>query len=139
MLPPLKLRPDFGPGGLPPLPNIDSSEIETRVFTHRSFAARPTHVFEDTQEDPSPDNEQFSPVSLMSPLTCAPPLTICFSPAPNKQTNNRLEHVGDQVLGLIVTDLLQSEYPHLRVGPSTVRICDSTLYGASSPTACQRF
>jgi ribonuclease-3 len=59
-----------------------------RVFTHRSFAARPTHVFEDSPEDPSPDNEQ-------------------------------LEHVGDQVLGLIVTDLLQSQYPYLRVGPST--------------------
>lgn len=29
-----------------------------RVFTHRSFAARPTHVFEDSPEDPSPDNEQ---------------------------------------------------------------------------------
>jgi hypothetical protein len=53
-------RPDFGPGGLPPLPTVNSSEIETRVFTHRSFAARPTHVFEDTPEDPSPDNEQFS-------------------------------------------------------------------------------
>ncbi|KAI9513275.1 ribonuclease III domain-containing protein [Russula earlei] len=82
------LKPDFGPGGLPPLPKINSSEVEMRVFTHRSFAARPTHVFEDSPEDPSPDNEQ-------------------------------LEHVGDQVLGLIVTDLLQSEFPYLRVGPST--------------------
>jgi len=82
------LKPDFGPGGLPHLPKINSQEIETRIFTHRSFAARPTHVFEDSPEDPSPDNEQ-------------------------------LEHVGDQVLGLIVTDLLQREYPHLRVGPST--------------------
>jgi ribonuclease-3 len=59
-----------------------------RIFTHRSFAARPTHVFEDSPEDPSPDNEQ-------------------------------LEHVGDQVLGLIVTDLLQKNFPFLRVGPST--------------------
>jgi hypothetical protein len=45
-----------------------------RVFTHRSFAARPTHVFEDSPEDPSPDNEQFSPVSLR----LFPPLTICY-------------------------------------------------------------
>ncbi len=39
-----------------------------RVFTHRSFAARPTHVFEDSPEDPSPDNEQFGHV----PLQCVP-------------------------------------------------------------------
>ncbi|KAI0307051.1 ribonuclease III domain-containing protein [Multifurca ochricompacta] len=31
----------------------------------------------------------------------------------------KLEHVGDQVLGLIVTDLLQKLFPYLRVGPST--------------------
>jgi ribonuclease-3 len=83
-----QLKPDFGPSGLPLLPKINSRDVEMRVFTHRSFAARPTHVFEDSPEDPSPDNEQ-------------------------------LEHVGDQVLGLIVTDLLQSQYPYLRVGPST--------------------
>ncbi|KAF8505883.1 ribonuclease III, partial [Russula emetica] len=81
-------RPDFGPSGLPLLPKINSRDVELRIFTHRSFAARPTHVFEDSPEDPSPDNEQ-------------------------------LEHVGDQVLGLIVTDLLQSHFPYLRVGPST--------------------
>ncbi|KAI9467132.1 ribonuclease III [Lactarius psammicola] len=81
-------RPDFGPDGLPILPKIESGDIEMRVFTHRSFAARPTHVFEDSPDDPSPDNEQ-------------------------------LEHVGDQVLGLIVTDLLQKMFPFLRVGPST--------------------
>lgn len=51
-------RPDFGPEGLPTLPTIESADIEMRVFTHRSFAARPTHVFEDSPEDPSPDNEQ---------------------------------------------------------------------------------
>jgi len=82
------LKPDFGPSGLPLLPKINSRDVELRIFTHRSFAARPTHVFEDSPEDPSPDNEQ-------------------------------LEHVGDQVLGLIVTDLLQSHFPYLRVGPST--------------------
>ena len=87
-----------------------------RVFTHRSFAARPTHVFEDSPEDPSPDNEQFSPVSL----SLSPPVDDLLLP-------QRLEHVGDQVLGLIVTDLLQSEYPYLRVGPSTVRIVCSCL------------
>jgi len=59
-----KSRPEFGPSGLPHLPQIDSLEVEMRVFTHRSFAARPTHVFEDSPEDPSPDNEQFSHVRL---------------------------------------------------------------------------
>ncbi|KAA1466570.1 ribonuclease III [Dentipellis sp. KUC8613] len=82
------LNPDFGPAGLPPLPAIEHHELRLRVFTHRSFAARPTHVFEDSPEDPSPDNEV-------------------------------LEHLGDQVLGLIVTELLQELHPYLRVGPST--------------------
>jgi hypothetical protein len=110
-------RPEFGPRGLPLLPKINSRDVEIRVFTHRSFAARPTHVFEDSPEDPSPDNEQFS-VSLSITACPPPPLTI----------SKRLEHVGDQVLGLIVTDLLQSEYPYLRVGPSTVRIVFSCAH-----------
>jgi hypothetical protein len=33
----------------------------------------------------------------------------------------RFEHLGDTVLGLIVTNLLFDTYPNLRVGPSTVR------------------
>ncbi|KAI0320662.1 ribonuclease III domain-containing protein [Amylostereum chailletii] len=82
------LVPNFAPGGLPPLPPIISPELRSLVFTHRSFAARPTHVFEDSPTDPSPDNEI-------------------------------LEHLGDQVLGLVVTELLQEMYPYLRVGPST--------------------
>ena len=70
--PPLpKSRPEFGPTGLPLLPKINSPEVETRVFTHRSFAARPTHVFEDSPEDPSPDNEQFSHVPPSLQCVCA--------------------------------------------------------------------
>ena len=34
-------------------------------------------------------------------------------------TNERLEFLGDSVLGLVVTDLIQELHPHLRVGPST--------------------
>ncbi|OSX59353.1 hypothetical protein POSPLADRAFT_1048690 [Postia placenta MAD-698-R-SB12] len=82
------LSPQLGPEGLPPLPEIHSNTIRTQVFTHRSYFARPTHIFEDTPEDPSPDNEM-------------------------------LEHLGDTVLNLIVTDLIRSDYPYLRVGPST--------------------
>lgn len=66
-----KSRPEFGPTGLPLLPNINSRDVEMRVFTHRSFAARPTHVFEDSPEDPSPDNEQFSHVPLFLQCVCA--------------------------------------------------------------------
>jgi len=55
------LDPDFGPNNcnFPPLPSIRSQDIEKRVFTHRSFFARPTHIFEDHPDDPSPDNERF--------------------------------------------------------------------------------
>ena len=49
-------RPEF-PNGLPPLPEIHSDQLRLQVFTHRSFYARPTHVFEDMPDDPSPDNE----------------------------------------------------------------------------------
>lgn len=34
---------------------------------------------------------------------------------------NRLEFVGDSVLSLSVTTILKDMYPHLRVGPFTVR------------------
>ena len=53
-------RPDFGEGDslFPPLPEIKSSAISLQVFTHRSFYARPGHVFEDPPDDPSPDNER---------------------------------------------------------------------------------
>ncbi|KAI0375916.1 ribonuclease III [Pilatotrama ljubarskyi] len=50
------LKPEFE-DGLPPLPEIRSEALRLQVFTHRSFYARPTHVFEDMPDDPSPDNE----------------------------------------------------------------------------------
>lgn len=34
--------------------------------------------------------------------------------------NEKYEHLGDTVLGLVVTSLLLEMYPCLRVGPSTV-------------------
>src|SRR6267142_1808793 len=33
----------------------------------------------------------------------------------------RLGHIGDQVFGLALTNLIQNRYPHLRVGPASVR------------------
>ncbi|KIJ20464.1 hypothetical protein PAXINDRAFT_67871 [Paxillus involutus ATCC 200175] len=87
--PPTALRPKFTEEHpFPPLPPIYDEEIRTQMITHRSFYARPNHVFEDHPDDPSPDNEKF-------------------------------EHLGDSVLGLVVTGLLIEMYPNLRVGPST--------------------
>ena len=43
---------------VPPLPPINDDDIRTQVFTHRSFYARPGHIFEDDSNDPSPDNEK---------------------------------------------------------------------------------
>jgi len=34
----------------------------------------------------------------------------------------RLGRIGDQVFGLAVTDLIRDLYPHLRVGPASVRL-----------------
>ncbi|KAH6914671.1 hypothetical protein BKA70DRAFT_1256728 [Coprinopsis sp. MPI-PUGE-AT-0042] len=86
----MKLEPDFGPNNnlWPPLPDIRDRAIERQIFTHRSFYARPTLVFEDHPTDLSPDNERY-------------------------------EHLGDTVLGLVVTNLMFDMFPGLRVGPST--------------------
>jgi ribonuclease-3 len=56
---PVFTRPTFGPNDtFPDLPKIQSDVIRLQVFTHRSFFARPTHIFEDHPEDLSPDNEK---------------------------------------------------------------------------------
>ncbi|KAJ3755256.1 ribonuclease III [Lentinula raphanica] len=73
---------------LPPLPTFKLERIRRQVFTHRSFHARPTHLFDDPPDDPAPDNE-------------------------------KLEHLGDSVLSLVVTNLLNEMFPNVRVGPST--------------------
>ena len=54
----LIFRPDFGIEGIPSLPPIKSDAIRMQVFTHRSFFARPTKLFEDEPDDPAPDNEK---------------------------------------------------------------------------------
>ncbi|KAJ3485269.1 hypothetical protein NLJ89_g11915 [Agrocybe chaxingu] len=55
------LKPDFGKDDalFPPLPEIRSQAIKLQVYTHRSYYARPNHIFEDTPDDLSPDNEKF--------------------------------------------------------------------------------
>ncbi|KAG6850920.1 hypothetical protein H0H93_006746 [Arthromyces matolae] len=95
---------EFGPIGIPPLPTILSREIEEKVYTHRSYHGRPTHVFEDHPSDPSPHNERF--VTL-------------FSIPDEVSIDSRFEHLGDTVVGLCVTNLMMRLYPDLHVGPST--------------------
>ncbi|KAH8980726.1 hypothetical protein EDB92DRAFT_2118338 [Lactarius akahatsu] len=41
-----------------PLPHIRSRRLLEQIFTHRSLALRPKRSFEDSPDDPSPDNEQ---------------------------------------------------------------------------------
>jgi len=43
---------------LPPLPQIGDNRLLAQIFTHRSLARRPKRSFEDSPDDPSPDNEQ---------------------------------------------------------------------------------
>lgn len=43
--------------GLPRLLPFKYTRTEERVFTHRSYFARPTAVFEDPPNDTAPDNE----------------------------------------------------------------------------------
>jgi len=43
--------------GLPTLLQLEDEEIQKQVFTHRSVYGRPTSLFEDPPNDPSPDNE----------------------------------------------------------------------------------
>lgn len=57
--PPSVLQPKFSSDPFPSLPSLRSDSIRLQVFTHRSYFARPGHVFEDHPDDPSPDNEKF--------------------------------------------------------------------------------
>ncbi|QRV72378.1 ribonuclease III [Ceratobasidium sp. AG-Ba] len=41
----------------PHLPPIEDEDLKKKVFTHRSFAARPANIFEDDPNHPTPDNE----------------------------------------------------------------------------------
>ncbi|KAH8989898.1 hypothetical protein EDB86DRAFT_2831388 [Lactarius hatsudake] len=82
---------------LPPLPTISSVRLLRQVFTHSSMSAGPRNGFEAPHDDPMRDNE--GQVLLLPP--------------------SRLAHIGDGVLGLAVTDLIQGRYPRLHVGPTS--------------------
>lgn len=74
----------------PPLPVFQSDTIRDQVFTHRSFSARPRAA--QSFEDPVDDISK---------------------------DNERLEHLGDTVLALVVADMILKEFPELKVGPAT--------------------
>lgn len=52
---------------------------------------------------------------------CVPLYLVTYARIDKPLPENRLEHLGDSVLSLIVTGLLAEVYPTLRVGPATVR------------------
>ncbi|KAI0294036.1 ribonuclease III domain-containing protein [Multifurca ochricompacta] len=83
----------------PPLPEIHSRELYTRIFTHSSLTSGPRDDFEVIPDDPNPDNEEFS-------------------------------HIGDQVVSLAVTDLIQDLYPNLHVGPCS-KLRDRLKHGGT--------
>ncbi|KAI9431739.1 ribonuclease III domain-containing protein [Lactarius indigo] len=75
---------------LPLLPRIWSTQRLKQIFTHSSMSARPRSGFE--FEAPHAD-----------PM----------------YDNEGLAHIGDGVLSLAVTDLIQGRYPRLHVGPTS--------------------
>lgn len=88
-MPPQPLQPTT-PLTFPPLPVFQSDSIRGQVFTHRSVLARPRAA--QSFEDPVNDISK---------------------------DNERLEHLGDTVLGLVVADMIMKEFPELKVGPAT--------------------
>jgi hypothetical protein len=101
----LLVSPHFCINLVPQLPNIQSEQIGERVFTRRGLADR-RHHFQAPQCDPRRDNEEWALLSY-----------FVFS----AETSIRLVNLGDQVLGLAITDLIRDQYPYLCVGPSSVR------------------
>ncbi|KAH9061832.1 hypothetical protein EDB83DRAFT_2386483 [Lactarius deliciosus] len=57
----------FGSGGLPPLPHIMDRRLQTQIFTHRSLARRPKHLFPNLSVGPS----SVRLIGLFYPWPCA--------------------------------------------------------------------
>jgi ribonuclease-3 len=95
---------------LPPLPNIRSAQTREQIFTHSSLTAKRRGEFEAPPDNPSRDNEEW----------------VCRSTDFHQSIEfffGRWAHIGDQVVSLVVTDLIQELHPRLRVGPTSVRRC----------------
>ncbi|THH23184.1 hypothetical protein EUX98_g7997 [Antrodiella citrinella] len=79
---------------LPRLPEINKPEVNRQVFTHRSYFARPTHIFEDPPDDPSPDNEISRMYNLPERLITHPAQTITLRASTNIQADLFESYVG---------------------------------------------
>ncbi|KAH8989899.1 hypothetical protein EDB86DRAFT_3080665 [Lactarius hatsudake] len=88
----------FGSGGLPPLPHIMDRQLQTQIFTHRSLARRPKRSFEDSPDDPSPDNEQLvhigDPVFSLVVTDLIRDLFPNLSVGPSSKVRDRLKHTA---------------------------------------------
>ena len=75
--------------GLPKLLDFRYARTRTQVYTHRSYYARPTAVFEDPEDDIAPDNEVLefvgdSVLSLAVATLAREKYRKCFSPLPTE-------------------------------------------------------
>ncbi|KAG6856785.1 hypothetical protein H0H87_000753 [Tephrocybe sp. NHM501043] len=112
-------RPDFGPNNrdFPPLPSIHSRDIEQKVYTHRSYYARPTHVFEDHPSDPSPDNEKFEHLGDAVLGLCVTNLLMQMYPG---------LHVGPSTVSAQSLYGMPHQHPAIRGCLDTVRTINNT-------------
>jgi ribonuclease-3 len=88
----------FASSALPPLPRIGDSRLLTQIFTHRSLARRPKRSFEDSPDDPSPDNEQLvhigDPVFSLVVTDLIRDLFPHLSVGPSSKVRDRLKHTA---------------------------------------------
>ncbi|KAN0134762.1 hypothetical protein V8E53_007547 [Lactarius tabidus] len=88
----------FGNDGLPPLPRIGDRRLLAQIFTHRSLARRPKRSFEDSPDDPSPDNEQLvhigDPVFSLVVTDLIRDLFPHLSVVPSSKVRDRLKHTS---------------------------------------------
>ena len=120
---------------LPPLPPILDPELDTQVFTHSSFHARPRKATSLDLDDGERllDNEKLEHVgdSLLgrfhpgSATECVLCLSFCglrlvihSHPPPLPLADPSELTLGQ---GMVVTGLLHQLYPNLKAGPATVR------------------
>ncbi|WWC97719.1 hypothetical protein V866_004603 [Kwoniella sp. B9012] len=93
---------------LPPLPVIQDLDIQRKVFTHSSFIAKPKYSIELFEDDEE------------------------------SRDNEKLELIGDSLLGSSVLGLLQDLYPNLNVGQST-KIKSALVSNPTLREICRRY
>lgn len=101
--------PDLPHLPLPPLPSIADSELSVLALTHKSNHQSPRRA---TDFD--------------------------LSQGKNIVDYEKLEHVGDAILGSIVTVLLHDLFPQLQPGPASVSTALSDQHSGSAQWQFQR-